>query len=437
MPPIALRREDKNQWERRTPLTPDHVAELSREHGVDVRVEPSPIRVFADHEYLGAGAEVSSDLSGCRVIIGVKEIPVSRVDRARTYVCFSHVIKGQASSMPLLQRMLDQQCTLIDYEPIVDDRGRRLIFFGRHAGYAGMLDTLWALGQRLAHEGFRTPFEDLQPALHYASLSDALDHVARIGERIRHAGLPTGLRPVAFGFTGSGNVAQGAHEVFERLPFETVSPAELLSLPEDRDRSRHVVFRTDFARDQRVARTETGGFDAAEFASNPGAYSSALGQYLPHLTVFVNCIYWDPGQPRAITIDEVRRLWETSAQPKLRVIGDITCDVGGSIEVNLRATDSGDPIYVYDVATGAAVSGAAGRGPVVMAVDNLPCELPREASEHFGDSFLRYVPKLARCNWDVPFEQLDLPAEIKRAVITHRGELTPAYRHLDAALGHR
>ena len=432
---IAIRREDKNQWERRTPLTPDHVAELRREHGLEVYVEPSPIRVFSDEEYAAAGATVSGDLGSCRVILGVKEIPVDRLEPNHTYVCFSHVIKGQPSGMGLLRRMIDLGVTLIDYEPIVDSLGRRLIFFGRHAGYAGMLDTLWALGQRLTSEGFRTPFEDLRPAHHYASLDDALDHVTRVGDRIRRRGLPTGLRPVVFGFAGSGNVARGAHEVFERLPFETVEPAELLCLPEDRDRSRHVVFRTDFARSQRVARRSDGGFDASEYAAHPERYTSALGGYLPHLTVFVNCIYWAPSQPRLVTIEDVRGLWREPAPPKLRVIGDITCDVGGSIEINLRATTPGDPVYVYDVDTGEAQAGVAGRGPVVMAVDNLPCELPREASEHFGDSLLRYVPKLARCRWDAPFEALDLPPELRRAVVVHQGALTPPYRALETALG--
>ena len=431
---VGIRREDKNAWERRSPLTPDHVAELVNEHGLDIAVEPSPLRVFPDAEYTEAGA-VLSDMNGCRVILGVKEIPVDRVEPNRTYVCFSHTIKGQPSGMDLLRRMMDQGCTLIDYEPIVDKRGRRLIFFGRHAGYAGMLDTLWAFGQRLKHEGLRTPFEDLHPALHYASLQDALDDVESVGERIRRHGLPTGMRPVVFGFTGSGNVTQGAHEVFERLPFESVEPADLLSLPEDRDRSRRVVFRTDFARDQRVRRRSDGGFDAGEYASHPELYVGAIDAYLPHITVLVNGVYWEPRQPKLVTVDDLRALWREQDQPKLRVIGDITCDVQGSIEANRRATTPGDPIYVYDVETGNTPPGVAGRGPVIMAVDNLPCELPRSASEHFGDSLLHFVPKLARCNWDVPFESLDLPVELQRAVIVHRGELTPAYRGLASALG--
>lgn len=430
---IGIRREDKNRWERRAPLTPDHVHELVHEHGLDVRVEPSPLRVFPDEDYAAAGATVTTDLDPCGVVLGVKEIPVSKLLAPRTYVYFSHVVKGQAANMPMLRRLLELGATLVDYEPIVDARGRRLIFFGRHAGYAGMLDTLWALGRRLASEGLRTPFEELRQARHYSSLDEALDHVARVGERIRGGGLPAGLRPVVFGFAGSGNVSQGAQEVFERLPFEHLDPEHLLHLDEDRDRPRSVVFKTVFTREQRVARAEDGGYDAAEYRDRPELYRGALEPYLPHLTVFVNGIYWKPGLPRLISAGELRRLWQ-SPSPKLRVIGDVTCDVGGSIEANLRATDPGDPVYVYDVDAGVARPGVEGRGPVIMAVDNLPCELPREASAHFGDSLLRFVPKLARCDWRAPFDGLDLPPELRRAVIAHQGRLTPPWAGLERAL---
>lgn len=435
MATIAIRGEDKNRWERRAPLTPDHVAELVREHGLAVRVEASPLRIYADAEYAEAGAEVGTDPGESRVVFGVKEIPVEKVQPRRTYVCFSHVVKGQPAGMPLLRRFLEQGCTLVDYEPIVDARGRRIIFFGRHAGYAGMLDTLWALGQRLAAEGCRTPFEDLRLAHHYSSLHEALEHVARVGERIRKRGLPAGLRPVVFAFTGSGNVSQGAQEVFERLPFENLEAEALPDLPEDRDRPRHVVFRTVLGRAQRVERGADRGFDAAEFQAHPERYESALGRLLPHVTVLVNGIYWEPRQPRLVTREALRDLWQRSGgQPKLRVIGDITCDVGGSIEANLRATDPGDPVYVYDPVTGHDRPGVEGPGPVIMAVDNLPCELPREASEHFGDSLLRFVPKLARCDWDRAFADLELPVELRRAVVAHCGELTPEYRYLESAL---
>lgn len=427
---IGIRAEDKNRWERRVPLTPEHVSELVREHDVTVRVQPSARRAFSDMDYERSGADLALDLDPCQVILGVKEIPIARLLPEKTYVYFSHVIKGQAYNMPMLRRLMELRCTLIDYEPIVDERGRRLIFFGRHAGYAGMIDTLWALGQRLAHEGFVTPFAEIRLAHQYSTLDEALRHISAVGERIRRDSLPVGLRPVVFAFTGSGNVALGAQEVFSRLPFVNISVPELAKLPEDRDRPRNVLYKTVLGREDRCERIDGGAFDEAEFAAHPERYRSALDPLLPHITVFVNGIYWDPRQPRLITSEHLQNLWESGSQPKLRVIGDITCDVAGSVEATTYATEPGDPVYVYDPFSGATAPGVAGSGPVVMAVDNLPCELPIEASQHFGDSLLHFVPALSRCDWNVPFEDLELPEELKRAIIVHRGALTPGYSYL-------
>jgi len=406
---IGIRAEDKNRWERRAPLTPDHVAELVHQHAVEVRVQPSARRAFSDLDYERAGATLSLDLEPCDVVLGVKEIPAAKLASGKTYLYFSHVIKGQASSMPMLQRLMEIESTLLDYERITDARGRRLIFFGRHAGYAGMIDTLWALGRRLAWEGFPTPFEEMRLAHQYSTLDEAMRHVATVGNEIRRNGLPAGLRPVVFAFTGSGNVSRGAQEVFDRLPFDDVDAADLVRFSEDRDRARNVVFRTVLDREQRTR----------------------VAPMLPHITVFVNGIYWEPGQPKVITREHLRDLWRDEKQPKLRVIGDITCDVEGSVEATVRTTDPGDPVYVFDPRSGEARAGVAGAGPVVMAVDNLPCELPVEASQHFGDTLLRFVPALARCDWSQPLEALRLPEELRRAILVHRGALTPAYRYLE------
>jgi saccharopine dehydrogenase (NAD+, L-lysine forming) len=430
---IGIRTEDK-KLEGRAPLTPDHVAELAR-HGIEVFVQPSSRRVFHDVDYERAGATVTLDLHSVAVILGVKEVPPEKILPRTTYVTFPHVTKGQDSNMPMLRRFLESGCTLIDYELIVDaERGRRLIFFGRHAGYAGMLDTFWALGRRLAHEGFTVPFEHLRLAHQYSSLDEALRDVARVGDQIRHQGLPPGLRPVVFAFTGSGNVTRGALEVFGRMPFVIIPPEDLVDLPEDRDRPRNVVYKTILERRHRYERIEGGGFDGRELDEHPDRYRSALAPLLPHITALVNGVYWDPRQPRLVTREDLRAAFEGEPQPKLRVIGDITCDIGGSVEATVKATTPRDPIYVYDPATGRVTPGAEGRGVVVLAVDNLPAELPLEASQHFGDSLAGFVPALARCDWEAPYEQLSLPPEIHRAIIVHRGELAPAWRGLDAHL---
>jgi Alanine dehydrogenase/PNT, N-terminal domain len=208
---LGIRREDKNRWERRAPLTPAHVQELVREQGVSVVVQPSAQRIYADDEYRAAGAAVDADLSGCRVIAGVKEVPPDDLIPGKAYLFFSHTIKGQDYNMGLLRAALEREVTLIDYEPILDRHGRRLIFFGRHAGYAGMIDALWALGQRMLADGIETSFAAVQPALSWGSVEEASDFLAHdVARRIRERGLHPALYPLVVGFTGGGNVSQGA-----------------------------------------------------------------------------------------------------------------------------------------------------------------------------------------------------------------------------------
>lgn len=434
---IGIRREDKNPWERRSPLTPDHVADLSRTHRLRFRVQPSPLRVFPDIDFAAAGAELAEDLSPCRTILGIKEIPPGLLLPERTYVFFSHTTKGQAYNMPMLRRILELRCTLVDYERIVDDRGRRLVFFGRHAGHAGMIDTLWALGRRLALEGLRTGLEELRLAHEYSSLDEATHHITRVGERVRHVGLPDSLHPLVFAFTGSGNVTRGALEIFDRLPTQELFPEDLARLASDPLRPRNVFYGVHLDRPSRYERRDGAPFDPDDLRLRPERYRSATPRWLPHVTVIVNGAFWDPALPRLVTRDDLRALYGGRAAPRLRVIADIACDIGGGCEATVRASTPGDPVYVYDPDRGDERSGIEGRGPVVLAVDNLPCELPVESSEHFGDALLRYVPALDRCPWDEPIEALGLPGEIVRAIVAHRGELAPGYNglaaHLDGA----
>jgi alpha-aminoadipic semialdehyde synthase len=433
---IGIRREDKNEWERRVPLTPDHVARLVEHHGLAFKVQPFPQRAFSDLDYRKAGASIDDDLTACRLILGVKEIPIQRLLREKTYVFFSHTTKGQPYNMPLLARLLDLRCTLIDYEHIADERGRRLIFFGRHAGYAGMLDTLWALGRRLSYEGIHTPFERVRLAHDYSSLDEATHHVSRIGEELRHTGLPPELRPLVCGFTGSGNVTQGALEIIQRLPSIDIEPRELETLERDEQRLLDVVFTVRFARDQRYVRRDGGPQDAAELSTRPELYESGIAAWLPRLTMLVHGAYWERGQPRLVTRRHLRELWSGSP-PRLRVLTDISCDIDGAIETTVKSTTPGNPAYVWDPRDDSISDGVEGYGPVVMAVDNLPCQLPTEASQHFGDTLFRYIPALARCDWSRPLEELDLPQPIVRAVVVHRGRLTPAFAQLERFLRSR
>lgn len=433
---IGIRRESKNRWERRVPLTPDHVAELTR-RGLPVTVETSPIRAFPDDAYRRAGARIADSLAACSLVVGVKEIPERELVPGAAHLFFPHVIKGQPANMPMLRTMMEIGASLVDYEKIVDDRGRRLVFFGRFAGYAGMLDTLWAVGRRLAVEGIASPFSAMRLAHDYVDLEDAHLALARVADEIRRDGLPAPLHPFVVGFTGSGNASHGAQEIFDHLPHEDVLPEDLPGLLADPDLPRNLLYKVVFGRADRMTRRGGGTFDADEARAHPERFESAMGARLDGLTVLVNGVYWEPGHPRIVSRADLARLWSGPSTPRLRVIGDVSCDLEGSIEATIRITNPGDPVFVYEVATGRALPGSEGRGPVVLAVDNLPCELSVDASQHFGDALLRFVPALARCDWSAPFAALALPDELKRAVILHRGALTPAFayleRHLSAA----
>jgi alanine dehydrogenase len=433
---IGIRREDKNQWERRVPLTPEHVRVLSGGQHLGVRVQPSPIRAFPDAAYASAGATITENLSGCKLILGVKEVPEALLLPGSTYVFFAHVAKGQHHNMPMLRRILELGCSLVDYEKIVDDRGRRLIFFGLQAGHSGMIDTLWALGRRLELEGIRpNPFAEIRQAWKYETLADAQTAVAAAGERILTEGLPPQLRPFVCGFAGYGNTYRGAAEVFDLLPIREVHPQDLGEIAADPNPPPDVAFKVVFHEEHAVEPASPWDrFELQDYYLHPEKYRPVFERHLPHLTLLVNCIYWEPKYPRLVTKDALAKLFGGSAVPRLRVIGDISCDVGGSIECTVRCTDPGDPVFVWDTRQNRDLPGVAGRGPVVLAVDNLPCELPVDASEHFGDMLLPFVPALSRCDWGLPLESLPLPPEILRAVIVHRGKLAPAFAYLESHL---
>lgn len=427
---VGIRREDKSIWERRVPVVPGDVGELTRRHGIEVVVQPSETRVFDDQEFARVGAQVREDLSDCDVVLAVKEIPPELFLPGTIYVFFAHVIKGQPYNMPMLQRLLDLGCVLIDYEKVTDDKGRRLIFFGRHAGWAGMLDTLWALGQRLEWEGVPNVFAPISQAHTYPCLEAAQEAVRRVGERIRAEGIPNRLAPLVVGFAGYGNVSQGAQDIFDLLPFEELAPADLPDLDRGKPNP-HTLYKVVFKEEHMVVPVDpAGGFVLRDYYEHPEKYTSRFSGYLPHLTVLVNGIYWEARYPRLVTKAALRELFTGPARPRLRVIGDISCDVEGAIECTVRCTEPGSPVFVYNPLTGAAVDGYAGEGVVVMAVDILPSELPREASNDFSAVLKEYVPAIATADYTVPFDQLALPPEIKRAVVVYQEELTPDYRYL-------
>lgn len=426
---IGIRHEDKYVMERRTSLPPQHVKKLLAQ-GLQVYVETSPKRVFTESEYRQAGAFVTPSLSDASVIFGVKEIPLSYFEKGKTYVFFSHVIKGQPYNMPMLARMMEQKCNLIDYEKIADDQGRRLIFFGRFAGLAGMINSLWSLGERMSVLGQETPFARIKQSFTYNSLADAEQAVREVGELIRAHGLPEEMAPFTIGFTGYGNVSLGAQHIANLLPAVEITPEELLEIKKSGAYSNKLVYKIVF-KEHHLSELKDGSekFDLQDYYNHPEKYKNQFEKYLPHLTILMNCMYWDDRYPTLVTKDAIEKL-HSEGDMKLKVIGDVTCDPDGSVEFTHKGTEIEDPVFVYDPVKREPAMGFEGEGILVMAVDILPSELPREASETFGDALLEFVPAIARANYSVSFEKLDLPSPIKRALILHNGELTPDYAYI-------
>jgi alanine dehydrogenase len=439
---IGIRREDKSRWERRVPVTPEDARKLKEEHGIEVWVQPSPIRVFSEEEFTQAGATVQEDLSPCPAIFAVKEMPLGFFEPGKTYVFFAHVIKGQPYNMPMLKKMLELGCNLIDYEKVTDEKGRRLIFFGRHAGIAGMIDTLWALGQRLDWEGIPNPFSQIGHTYEYKDLAEAKEAISKVGEKIKTEGLPESVTPLICAIAGYGNVARGVWEILDLLPVEEIEPKEVAPLVEGSDYAKNVIYKAVFKEEHTVEPISPGyrpsagsghRFELQDFYDHPEKYRGKFESYVPYLTLIVNCIYWEEKYPRLVTKGYLKQLY-SAGQPRLRVIGDISCDIEGAIECTVRSTEPDEPVFVYNPFTGEATDGYEGEGPVVMAVDILPSELPRDASVDFSGVLKEFIPAIAKADFSVPFEQLELPPEIKRAVITYHGELTPDYRYIEEFL---
>ncbi|MEJ2209982.1 MAG: bifunctional lysine ketoglutarate reductase /saccharopine dehydrogenase family protein [Anaerolineae bacterium] len=426
---IGIRREDKSEWERRVPITPRDAADL-RQAGVDIIVQTSPIRAFDDEEFSAAGIPVQRELAACPVILGIKEMPQEIFEPGKAYVFFAHVIKGQPYNMDMLRRLLELGCTLIDYERIVDDQNRRLIFFGWHAGVAGMINTLWALGQRLAWEGIPNPLDRLRQTRTYRDLDEARIGLTEARARIETEGLPAAVTPLVIGVAGYGNVSRGAQEMLDLLPTIEIDPREVPALVSSGEYSRHHVYKAVFHERHLVEPVEPGAvFHLQDYYDHPEKYRGVFESYLPYLNVVVNAIFWTERYPRLVTKEGLKALF-AGPGPRLRVIGDISCDVEGAIEATVKATEPGDPLYVYDPRDGSVADGHEGRGVVIMAVDILPSELPREASADFSRVLKPYIPALARCDLAAPLQDLDLPPEIKRAVIAHQGHLAPDYEYI-------
>jgi len=428
---VGIRREDKNPWEKRVPLIPSHVREIIQKHPLEIWIQPSQVRIIPDKDYLQEGARIEEDIIPCSIVFAIKEIPNNLLNQEKVYVFFSHTTKGQSHNMPMLQRMIDLKCTLIDYEKIVNEQGQRQLFFGKQAGQAGMIDSLWALGQRLNYEKKENPFSQIKQAYQYGSLTEAKEEIEKVGWQIHEKGLDPSLVPLFCGFAGYGYVSKGAQEIFNLLPLEDISAEKIDSFFMDKNYSANRVYKVVFKEEHMVKPIKTEQkFDLQDYYDFPEKYKSVFDSYLPYLTILINCLFWTPKYPRFVTKRNLNQLYRMDNKPRLRIIGDISCDIEGSVECTVRATNPEIPVFVYEPEKDKTRDGVEGRGPVIMAIDNLPAELSLESSIYFSRALKPYVPAIARANFDGEFEDCYLPPDVKKAVILFRGKFTRDYEYM-------
>ncbi|XP_066285529.1 alpha-aminoadipic semialdehyde synthase, mitochondrial-like isoform X2 [Branchiostoma lanceolatum] len=478
---MAIRREDGGQWERRAPLSPAHVKKIVRK-GVKVLVQPSNRRAYPMQEYEKAGAVITEDLSEACLIMGVKQVPISGLLPEKTYAFFSHTIKAQEANMAMLDTILDRNIRLIDYERMEDARGRRVVAFGKFAGVSGMINILHGMGLRFLALGHHTPFMHIAQSHNYRNSEMARQAVRDCGYEIALGLMPQSIGPLTFVFTGSGNVSQGAQEIFNELPHEYIHPEDLKEVCETGDTSR--CYATVLSRKHHLKNKDTGVFSAEEYDTHPERYISTFAQeYAPYVSCLVNGIYWPPNAPRLLTFSDLQHLLSPDMAPKhvpegpgmprlphrLVAVCDISADPGGSLEFMTECTSIDVPFILYDAehhilrprtsslitpygrpATladqdsseymsrrlrtnrGGPPTCFAGDGVLVCSIDNFPAQLPREATDYFGNLLIPYLWQMLKSRADVPFEEQEklFSPTVSGAVIASNGRLTPRFEYI-------
>ncbi|MBN8681761.1 MAG: alanine dehydrogenase [Chitinophagales bacterium] len=395
MTKIGVIREGKVPPDARAPLTPQQCAQAIKDFGLEVVVAPSPIRCYTDEEYRAAGVSLQEDLSDCDILLGVKEVPIDWLLPGKTYLFFSHTIKKQPYNKPLLQAVLQHNIRLIDYEVITDEKGQRLIAFGYYAGIVGAHNGLWTYGQRSG--AFSLP-----------RLKDCHDYAEAV-EVYQQTQLP----PLRIVLTGGGRVAAGAARNLLDMGIQQVSPADYLQ-----NTYEVAVFTQIHAHD--YARRKDGqAFDKAHFYAHGDAYESSFAPYYRCSDIFLNGIFYDKKAPAFFSVEAMR-----SPDFKIQVIADITCDImpDASVPATIRPSKIADPVFGFDPHSGAECAPFSPAAVDIMAIDNLPSELPRDASAFFGEQMLRNVlPEL------IHGRQSDV---IVRGMIAENGALTERYKYL-------
>jgi len=393
---FGLIKEGKTPPDYRVPLSPEQCVELENTLNETIVVEPSPKRCFANEEYEKQGIKLSTDLSECDTLLGVKEVPIDQLIPNKTYLFFSHTIKEQAYNRKLLCAILKKNIRLIDYEVLTDEKGMRLIAFGKFAGMVGAHNAIWTFSQRTG-------------AFHLPRMNEMKDY-AEAQSVYRKLELP----PVKIVLTGTGRVGMGAAQVLKDMNIEQVSTEAFLSTPNFGKAVFTQIDAPDYAK-----RKDGEPFSFPHYFDNPLEYISEFLPYTHQSDIMINGIYWDPRAPVFFTLKDMR-----SPEFRIRVISDITCDIApeSSIPSTLRATIIAEPLFGFDPKTGKETAPHQEEVVDVMSIDNLPAELPRDASDAFGRMFLdRVLDELIKG---------DESAVIQRATIAKDGKLGEHFQYL-------
>ncbi len=391
---FGIIKERKNPPDRRVVFTPEELERLQSDYpDALVKVESSDIRVFPDEDYSKLGIEVAEDISDCEVFFGVKEIPVDYLIPDKKYFFFSHTIKKQPYNRKLLQAILEKNIELYDHETIVDANNKRLIGFGRYAGIVGAYNGFRAFG--IKYELFNLPKAE--------TLNSKEDLIVRLRRQI----FPN-LKIV---LTGHGKVGMGAKEILDGMKIKQVSVDDFLN----KVYSQPVYTQIDVLDYNK--RIDGQVLDNKDFYTNPQAYTSNFERFTKVADIFMAGHFHGNNAPDILTQDMLK-----AADCKIKVVADISCDVDGPIACTIKASTIAEPFFGYLPGEHKEVPYTHPGSIMVMSVDNLPCELPKDASEGFGEMFMKYV---------IPaFFNGDKDGILQRAKITENGKLTPRFAYL-------
>ncbi|WP_396158073.1 NAD(P)-dependent oxidoreductase [Flavobacterium sp.] len=392
---FGIIKERKNPPDRRVVFTPEELVRLKKEHPqVVIKVESSDIRVFNDDAYSNLGIQVSVDISDCDVFFGVKEIPVDYLIPNKKYFFFSHTIKKQVHNQKLLRAILDKNIELYDHETIVDANNKRLIGFGRYAGIVGAYNGFRGFG--IKYDLFNIPKAE--------TLQNKEDLIARLKRQT--------LPNIKIVLTGHGKVGMGAKEILDGMKLKQVSPEDFLT----KIYSQPVYTQIDVL-DYNKRIDGTNSDSNNDFYKNPQNYTSDFERFSKVADIFMAGHFHGNDAPDILTHDMLK-----APDCKLKVVADISCDVGGPIACTIKASTIADPFFGYLPSENKEVPFTHPGSIMVMSVDNLPCELPKDASEGFGEMFMEHV---------IPaFFNNDKDGILARAKMTENGKLTPRFAYL-------